>query len=71
MCLILADTVLQVAGFQYVVRPHLLWKPDRWSKSVKGERVGKCVEVGPSGEGGDGGCDSVELGLWEDGGSRL
>lgn len=28
-------------------------------------------EIGLSSEGGDGGCDSVELGLSEDGGSRL
>lgn len=30
----MADTVLQVVGFQSVARPQLLWKPDRRSKSV-------------------------------------
>ena len=30
----MADIVLQVVGFQYVVRPHLLWKPYRRVKEV-------------------------------------
>ena len=39
----MADSVLQVVGFQGVVRPHLLWRSDCRAKSVM-EKGGKIVE---------------------------
>lgn len=36
----MADSVLQVAGFQDVVQPHLLRMPDHRAKSV----IRKCIE---------------------------